>query len=64
VAVAYSQLRDYFKKINVPVDGIEDLMFYISAESEISGIDSAIADARINSEETKTYCVNISKRKR
>lgn len=53
-AVAYSQLRDYFKKIGIPIDGIEDLAFYISSESNVSGSENAILDARINSEETKT----------
>ena len=53
-AVAYSQLRDYFKKIGIPIDGIEDLAFYISSEAEVSGAENAIKDARINSEETKT----------
>lgn len=52
-AVAYSQLRDFFKKIGIPIDGIEDLAFYISSESEVSGPTNAIADARINSDETK-----------
>jgi hypothetical protein len=53
-AVAYSQLKDYFKKIGIPIDGIEDLAFYISSESEVSNPETAIKDARINSEETKT----------
>jgi len=53
-AVAYSQLKDYFKKIGIPIDGIEDLAFYISSESEVSSPETAIKDARINSEETKT----------
>lgn len=57
-AAAYSQLRDYFKKIGIPIDGIEDLCFFVSSESEVSGSENAIKDARINSEETK----NILKR--
>lgn len=52
-AVAYSQLKDHFKKIGIPIDGIEDLAFYISSEAEVSGAENAILDARINSEETK-----------
>lgn len=52
-AVAYSQLKDYFKKIGIPIDGIEDLAFFISSESEVSNPETAIKDARINSEETK-----------
>lgn len=54
MAVAYSQLRDYFRKIGIPIDGIEDLAFYIASESEISTPEQALLDARINSEETKT----------
>lgn len=53
IAVAYSQLRDYFKKIGIPIDGIEDLAFYIASESTISDAETAIKDARINSDETK-----------
>ena len=52
-AVAFSQLKDYFKKIGIPIEGIEDLAFYISSETEISGAENAIKDARINSAETK-----------
>lgn len=52
-AVAYSQLKDYFRKIGIPIDGIEDLAFFISSESEVSNPETAIKDARINSEETK-----------
>lgn len=53
--VAFSQLKDYFKnKLNIPIDGIEDLAFYVSSESDVSGAENAIADARVNSEETKT----------
>ncbi len=52
-AVAYSQLRDYFHKIGIPIDGIEDLAFYISSESDVSGSENALLDARINSDETK-----------
>ena len=53
MAVAFSQLRDYFKKIGIPIDGIEDLAFYIASESEVSGAENAIKDARIESAETK-----------
>lgn len=66
-AVAYSQLRDYFKKIGIPIDGIEDLAFFISSESEITGPENAILDARINSEETKNvlkrYIATVNKYK-
>lgn len=54
IAVAYSQLKTYFKKIGIPIDGIEDLMFYVASESEISNPDTAILDARINSKETQS----------
>lgn len=52
-AVAFSQLKDYFKKIGIPIEGIEDLAFFVSSETDKNGYDEAIQDARIYSEETK-----------
>lgn len=67
IAVAFSQLKDYFKKIGIPIEGIEDLAFYIASESEVSGSENAIKDARINSAETKEiirkYIATINKHK-
>ena len=53
-AVCYSQLRDLLKKLGIPIDGIEDLGFYVMSESERSDPETAIKDARVQSEETKT----------
>src|SRR3990170_6956447 len=33
-AVAFSQLKDYFKNIGMPIDGVEDIALYVSSEAE------------------------------
>lgn len=53
--VAFSQLKSWFKKIGIPIEGIENLALYVSQEAEKFPADRAILNARINSEETKRY---------
>lgn len=53
-AVAFSQLKEYFKKIKMPIDGITDIAFYVSAENEkLSDKQRAINNAKIESGETQ-----------
>ncbi len=55
-AVAFSQLADYFKKMGMPIDGIEDIAFYASYENEkLNDKQRAINNARITSDETKKH---------
>lgn len=68
MVIAFSQVKDYFKKVlKIPIEGIEDLAFYIASESEISGVETALKDARISSPETKrilrNYINTINKHK-
>jgi len=52
--VAFSQLKDYFKKIGIPIEGIEDIAFYVSAENEkVTDKNRAINNAKIDSAETR-----------
>lgn len=53
-AVAFSQLKEYFKKINMPINGVEDIAFYVSSENEkLSDKQRAINNAKIESGETQ-----------
>jgi len=54
-AIAYSQLKDYFKKLNVPIDGVESAALYLLQESEKKPIERALKNTHIESEETKRY---------
>lgn len=54
--VAYSQVKDYFRSIGMPIDGVENVALYISAELEkIPDVKRAIMNAKIDSAETKKY---------
>src|SRR3990172_1104343 len=54
--VAYSQLKDYFRKIGIPIDGVENVALYISAELEkMPDAKRAMMTAKVNSDETKKY---------
>jgi hypothetical protein len=53
--VAFSHLKDYFAKIGMPIDGIEDIALYVASESEKMPGDRAVFNAKIDSEETKKY---------
>ena len=54
-AVAFSQLKDYFAKMGIPIDGVEDIALYAAAQAEKGTKEAAIADAKINSLETRKY---------
>jgi len=54
-AIAYSQLKDYFKKLNIPIDGVESAALYLLQESEKKPIERALKNTHIDSEETKRY---------
>src|SRR3990172_1723766 len=53
--VAYSQLKDYFKKIGMNIEGVENVALYVASEAEKTTPEQAIINARIDSEETKKY---------
>lgn len=56
VSVAFSQMKDYFKKIGCPIDSIEDVAFLVAAENEKLGDSTkAIKNSKINSKETEKY---------
>lgn len=58
-AVAFSQLKDYFKKIKMPINGIEDIAFYTSSENEkLNDKQRAMNNAKITSGETKKIIQN------
>lgn len=51
-AVAYSQLKDYLKKNDVDIDGIEDITMYVFSEYEKTGdMKKAIKNSKINNED-------------
>ena len=54
-ATAYSQLKDHFKKIGIPIEGVEKAAFYVLSDSEKLPKDRAINNARIDSAETRSY---------
>lgn len=52
-AIAYSQLKDYFKEKGVDISGIEDVAFYVLSEVERSGnVKKALHNAQIDNQET------------
>ena len=56
VAVAFSQMKDYFRKIGYPIDSIEDIAFLVASENEkYKDADKAIFNSKINSQETQKY---------
>lgn len=55
-AVALSNLRDYFAKVlKMPINGIEDIAFYVSSEYEKSDKQRALNNAKVESAETKDH---------
>lgn len=68
-AVAFSQLKDYFKKIGMPINGVEDIAFYVSSENEkLSDKQRAMNNAKITSGETqaviKKYLATVDAHKK
>lgn len=61
--VAFSQLKDYFRSIGMPIEGVEHVAFYAASEyentplkgSNISAEQRAILNSKINSEETRKH---------
>lgn len=54
-AIAYNQLKDYFRKIKVPIDGIEQQALYVLQESEKIPAERAIDSLTTDSKELKEY---------
>ena len=54
-AIAFDNLKKYFRKIGIPIDGIEDVALYVAQEAEKTPADRAIINAKVNSDETKQY---------
>jgi hypothetical protein len=59
--IALSNLKTWFKKIGISIDGIENVALYVAQEAEkMPGTmaERAIKNARIDSEETRKYLKN------
>jgi len=54
-AVAFNQLKNHFTKLGMPIEGIEDIAFYVASEAEGKPKDRAINNARIDSIETREH---------
>jgi hypothetical protein len=52
---AYSELKDYFKSIGLPIDGVEDVAFYVLSEAQKTTPEQAVKNAMIDSDETKVH---------